>query len=317
VAKATESPELRRIASCREARAMDRRSRRFVPSSEGLEGRQLLSTAPVNPITGVSANPVANAPTGVQIDGSAAAGQTIEAKRHRIQNLPFFIGLLNKDGVVPQPAVQNIQSDLDSLVGQLHQANPSLASSFNLDIRKAERYEHITPISAAALNRDFGAVLVSAGANPETVADLQTQMTQLVDFDSTKGNSTITATNDYAIVLELAVESGRPLIYPNVPSLLGSDHQGNHGKIPITHNHTPSLTGNYTIGTNIQIVDSANKVVLGQAAVDPTTGVYSVKFDRKLPDGTYTVRVRAEDSGFVSAPSPRFTFEVATPPPRK
>jgi hypothetical protein len=309
-------PGFRRFANCLEARAMDRRSRRYVPSSEGLEGRQLLSTATTT-AAAASANPFGTAPSGVQIDGSAAAQQTIEAKRHRVENLPYFVGLLNKDGFVPQPTTQNIQVDLNTLIGQLHQGNSSTISTFNLDLRRAEKYENITPQGAAALTRDLGAALVAAGAPASTVADLQAQVTQLVNYDSTQVGSTIAATNDESMILQVALGIGRPLVYPTVPALLGTDHQGNHGKIPITHDHTPSLTGNYSIGTNIQIVDVNNKVVLGQAAVDKTTGVYTVKFDNPLPDGTYTVRVRAEDSGFVSDPSPKFTFEVVTPPVKK
>ena len=48
-------------------------------------------------------------------------------------------------------------------------------------------------------------------------------------------------------------------------------------------------------------------------SVDPATGTYQVKFANFLPDGLYTVRVRAEDAGFVSDPSPKYTFEVVTP----
>jgi hypothetical protein len=247
------------------------------------------------------------------VDEAAPAQQTIESKRHRIHNLPFFIGMLNKDGVVPQPAVQNIQNDLNLLVAQLHQGNSSLISAFNLDLRKAQSYENITPISQESLNRDFGAALIAAGAPAGITADLQKQLTQLIDYDSTQVGSTIAATNDYAIVLQLALEVGRPLVYPDVPALSGSNHQGNDGSIPVTHFHHPTLTGHYTIGTNIQIVDFHNKVVLGEAAVDPATGTYQVKFANYLPDGTYTVRVRAEDAGFVSDPSPKYTFKVVTP----
>jgi Bacterial Ig-like domain len=292
---------------------MDRRSRRFVPSSEGLEGRQLLSTAPVNPVTAAVANPATNTPSGVQVEGATAVEQTIEAKRHHIQNLPYFIGLLNKDNAVPQPTVENIQNDLYSFVGTLLQGNASLVSSFNLDIRKADAYENITPISEETLNRDFGAILVSTGVKAGTVADLQDQMKQLVQFDTTQPNSTITATNDYATVLQLAQGSGRPLVYPNVPALVGADHQGSIGKVAITHNHQPSLTGNYIAGVNIQIVNYKNNVVLGETTVNPSTGVYTVKFNNYLPDGTYSVRTRVEDSGFISDPSPQFTFKVVTP----
>jgi Bacterial Ig-like domain len=296
---------------------MDRRSRRFVPSSEGLEGRQLLSTAVANQASSVSTNPASTAPVGTQVDGAAPIQQTIEAKRHHIENLPFFIGMLNKDGVVPQPAVKNIQDDLLNELAQLNIGNSSLVSSFNLDLRKAEAFENITPTLEADLNRDFGAVLVATGVNAKTTADLQKQLALLVDYDSTQVGSTIAATNDYGTVLQLALQSGRPLVFPDVPALLGTDHTGNNGKIPITHNHRPSLTGSYAIGTNIEIVDVHNRVILGRGRVDPTTGVYTVQFNDPLPDGTYTVRTRAEDSAYVSQPSPKFTFEVVTPPPAK
>jgi hypothetical protein len=285
---------------------MDRRRRRFVPSSEGLEGRQLLSTSTT------SANPRLQAPAGAHVDGTAASSQTVETKLQRIQGLPFFLGKLDRDNVVPQPTVANIQNDLRLLVGQLHPGDSSIVAAFNRDLRKAQPYLTIRPQDAAALNRDFGAVLVSAGARPEVVTDLQRQMTDLASFASTRRDPRIVATNDYATVLQLALESGRPLVAPTAPSLLGADHQGNKGKVRITHNSQPSLTGNYVPGTNIQIVDDANQTVLGTATVDPVTSVYSVKFAGRLPDGIYTVRVRAENSGYLSAPSPKLTFEVLT-----
>jgi len=290
---------------------MDCSRRRFIPSSEGLEGRQLLSTATAPATPAAVATPNPNGPF-----NSPPSAPTIEAKLHRIQNLPFFIGQLNRDGAVPQPTVQNIQNDLNTLVAQLSPGNSSAVSTFNLDIRKAQPYLKIRPQDATALNRDFGTVLLAAGAKPAVVADLQTQMTALTNFATTQPNSRIVTTTDYAIVGQIALEIGRPLAAPAVPSLLGADHQGNKGKVQITHNSQPSLTGNHIAGTNVQIVDVNDQTVLGTAEVNPTTLVYSVKFNGKLPDGIYTVRVRAEDSGYVSPPSPAFTFEVVTPKPK-
>jgi hypothetical protein len=290
---------------------MDRSRRRFIPSSEGLEGRQLLSTATAPATPAAVATPNPNGPF-----NTPSTAPTIEAKLRRIQNLPFFIGQVNRDGVVPQPTVENIQNDLNSLVANLLPGNSSAASSFNLDIRKAQPYLKIRPQDAAALNRDFGTVLLAAGAKPEVVADLQTQMNDLTNFATTQPDSRIVATDDYAIVGEIALEIGRPLAAPLAPNLLGSDHQGNKGKVQITHNSQPSLTGSHIAGTNVQIVDVNNQIVLGTAEVNPTTQVYSVKFNGRLPDGIYTVRVRAEDSGHVSPPSPTLTFEVITPKPK-
>ncbi len=305
---------------------MDRRSRQYVPSSEGLEGRQLLtSTAGLAPASagaiGVgnnSINPYAGSVgANIQLDGGGAAQQTVQAQIHHIHNLPYFIGLLNKDGYVPQPAVANIQNDLLTFVASLQPGDPHLVSSFNLDLRKALSYENITPKSNAALNRDFGAVLYSAGVPQATVADLQKQLNTLIEYDSTQVGSTIAATNDYGTVLQLALQSGRPLTYPDAPFLLGTEHVGNNGRIPITHSHRPTLTGSYIIGTNIQIVNANDTQLLGQAKVNMTTGQYQVQFFNNLGDGIYHVRVRGEDSGYNSSPSTLFTFQITTPPVKK
>jgi hypothetical protein len=303
---------------------MDRRSRRYLPTSDSLEGRQLLSTttglAPASAGAdsgSASISPTSGASAGVQVDEGGAAAQTVQAKEHHIENLPYFIGMLNKDGYVPQPAVANIQKDLLSFVASLHEGNSSIISSFNLDLRKAQSYEDITPDSNATLNRDFGAALFSSGVPQATVTDLQNQMETLVQYDATQVGSTIAATNDYATVLQLALGSGRPLVYPDAPSLEGSEHVGNDGSIPITHSHRPTLVGSYTIGTSIQIVNADDTQLLGQVRVDKTTGQYEVRFFNYLGDGIYHVRVRGEDSGYNSSPSVLFTFEIKTPPAKK
>ncbi|WP_435011066.1 Ig-like domain-containing protein [Tundrisphaera lichenicola] len=302
---------------------MDRHRRRFVPSSEGLEGRQLLSTAsapapeapaPAASFSTVTPEATTSASTIVQAD-KTPGGQTIAAKLQRIQGLPLFLAKLNSSGEVPQPTLQNIQNDLTQLVGQLQPADKSAVSTFNLDLRKTQPFKTIRPQDAKALNREFGSVLTSAGANPTVVADLQNQMTDLTNYATTQRNSKIVATNDYAIVLQLALNTGKPLTSPTAaPSLISADHKGNAGKIQLTNNRQPTLTGTYIPGTNVQIVDASGQTVLGTGTVDTKTNNYQVKFDGELPDGTYRVRVRGEESGFVSAPSRVLTFEVRTPP---
>ncbi len=198
VALATEeSPDSADFANSREARAMDRRSRRYVPSSEGLEGRQLLSTTAAHPAAAVTANPFANASQRDPGRRLVAAQQTIEAKRHRIENLPLLHrpaqqGRLRPPADDPEhperPRYHRRPAPPGELVARLDvQPRPP---------QGPELREHHARSAAASLNRDFGAVLVSAGAPASTVANLQEQLTQLVNYDSTQVGSTIAATND-------------------------------------------------------------------------------------------------------------------------
>ena len=296
---------------------MDRRTRRYVPSSEGLEGRQLLASSP----TGLSAltggqvtNPYSNAPPGTQIDGSTPVADTIEAKLQHIQNYPFFLGQNNRDGAVPQPMASNIQNDLRALIGQLHPGDHATTFTFNKDLRQAQTTEHILPSQAQALNRDFGAVLQAAGADPTITADLQNQMNLLTQAATEQSSPSIVVRNEYATTLELALGTGRPLLAPAKPRLAPGSLKGTVHSIDFAKVAQPSLSGTYAPSTNIQIVD-ANNTVFGTATVD-TSGNYTVKFTNPLPNGTYTVRVRAEDVGYYSPPSKTYTFTVDLKAPK-
>jgi len=293
---------------------MDRRTRRYVPSSEGLEGRQLLSTASSSAATSLTntglnlTNPYSNTPGGTQIDGGAPVADTIEAKLQHIQNYSFFIGQNNRDGAVPQPTVGNIQNDLKALIGQLHPGDSGTTLAFNKDLRQAQTSYHFLPAQAAALNRDFGNVLQAAGADPQITADLQNQMNQLAQFATTQSDPSIVARNDYATTLELALGTGRPLLAPTKPRLAAGSLKGLVNKIDATQISQPSLSGTYAAGVNIQIID-ANDTVFGTATTN-SAGTYTVKFTNPLPNGTYTIRVRAQDLGYYSPPSKTYTFVV-------
>ena len=303
---------------------MDRRTRRYRPSSEGLETRQMLSTATgIDPkatavqavnttttITGYGTTAVA----GTQIDGQAPVADTIEAKLQHIQNYPYFIGLLNRDGAVPQPAVANIQANLRAMVGTLHVGDSAAVHQFNLDLRAAGKTYNILPDQAAALNRDCGAALTAAGADPQITANLQAEMNNLAQAATQQSNPSIVARNEYATTLQLALGTGRPLLAPARPKLSSTGRAGTINKLDATGVAQPSLTGTYAAGTNVQIVD-ANNTVFGTATTDKN-GAYTVKFANPLPNGTYTVRVRAEDLGYFSPPSKTYTFVVNVKAPK-
>ena len=301
---------------------MDRRTRRYVPSSEGLEGRQMLSTATAvnTKATALQTGAVtqattsgASVPAGTQIDGQAAVADTISSKLQHIQNYPFFIGQLNRDGFVPQPEVANIQANLYAMVGTLHQGDTNAVRQFNLDLRDAQKTYNILPQQAARLNRDFGAVLLSAGADPQITANLQNELNNLAQAATNQPTPSIVVRNEYSTTLQLALGTGRPLLAPARPRLASANRAGAVNKLDATNQAQPTLTGTYAAGTNIQIVD-ANNTVFGTATTD-ANGTYNVKFATPLPNGTYTVRVRSVDQNYFSPPSRTYSFVVKVKTP--
>lgn len=303
---------------------MDRRTRRYRPTSEGLEGRQLLSTATgIDPkatavqsaatsgLSGLTGTSTAN---GTQIDGQAPVADTIEAKLQHIQNYPYFIGMLNRDGFVPEPEVANIQSNLRALVGTMHVGDSTAVHQFNLDLRAAATTYNILPDQAARLNQDFGAVLLAGGADPQLTANLQTEMNNLAKAATQQSDPALVVRNEYATTLELALGTGRPLLAPAKPRLSSTVRKGTSNNLDVTNAAQPSLTGSYAADVNIQIVD-ANSTVFGTATTDKN-GQYTVKFANPLPNGTYTVRVRAEDLNYFSPPSKTYTFIVNVKTPK-
>ena len=295
---------------------MDRRKRKYVPSSEGLEGRQLLASAATSlgSITSSLTNPYSNTPAGTQVDGGAPVADTIEAKLQHIQNYPFFIGELNRDGAVPQPSVGNIQDDLRQLIGTMHPGDTATTLAFNKDLRNAQTSYNVLPSQADALNSDFGNVLLAAGADPNVTADLQSQMKALSQAATQQSDPSIVMRNEYATTLELALGTGRPLLAPAKPRLASASRSGTADNLDVTKLAQPSLSGTYAANTNIQIVD-ANNTVFGTATT-AANGTYTVTAATPLPNGTYTVRGRAQDDGYYSPPSKTYTFTVDVKTPK-
>ena len=287
---------------------MDRR--RFVPASEGLETRNLLSAASAAAANTAAVTSAATT-TGSQVDGNSAVAETIQTKFQRIQNLPFFLGRLTKGNALPGEAVAEIQGALRSNVASLHASSSDLVRKFNVDIRRVLTNENIRPTDAATLNNDFDAVLQGAGASPESRARLRDGMSQLTQFDSTQRTSAIVVANHYAEVLQVALGSGRPLVSPAKPRLVAGDRSTSHG-MDLTKKVEPSFTGSYAEGAQVQIVDINGKV-LGTSATIDKTGNYTVTLDQPLAEGKHTVFARATDSTYSSELSKPYNFTVKVP----
>src|SRR5437667_23823 len=104
---------------------MDRR--RFVPSAENLEGRQLQAS-----LFGQSISQKNSAPT-----ASANAPDTIWQKEVRIEHLPFYMRQPEPNRFLPRDTITQLQNDLAPLIAKLHKSPPEPLSLFNAILRAA------------------------------------------------------------------------------------------------------------------------------------------------------------------------------------
>ncbi|MEO6811322.1 MAG: Ig-like domain-containing protein [Isosphaeraceae bacterium] len=269
---------------------MDRR--RFTPSSEDLEGRQLLSL-----FGGKSqAQLQANQPV------------TVVQKAIRIERLPNLFQTVQNGRFVPKETVSRLQSDLQDIVGRLPKVpSQSTRVNFELTLRKVLSNASLSRESVQSLNHTFTQVMTSAGISEPALANLQTNMNDLMHADAQGVNPTSLAANDYAIVLETALAVGRPLRQPGAPRLQATDDSGVKGDGE-TSAVQPHLVGMYEASATIDIVDK-NRQVLG-TATSSANGMYVVRFAKPLAPGSYTVGVRATFGDIQSPVSPMITLKI-------
>ena len=277
---------------------MDRR--RFVPSSEGLEGRQLLSTAPTSVAAATGAATVA---TTSNVPNSAMQ------KSVRIERLPFFLRNVEPGRTLPGEIIDRLQADLHAVQGKLNPPPAATLEAFNKTLGDVLAKSSLGVEEAKALNQTFGAVLDGAGTPPALEAELKQVMNALARVDAGSSNSTILATSDYALTLQTILGVGRPITTPTAPTIAQPDTLGSRGGRITSLSH-PRLVGTYSAGTTIEIVNEAGAVIGSE--VVPENGRYTITIEPALADGTHTVRARAVDSGEFSAFSPSLTFRVVT-----
>ncbi len=291
---------------------MDRR--RYSPKGEGLEGRALLSLFGGHSAVGNSA--AFNASVSNQ-----DLPETFQQKEQRIEHLPFYLEQQGSGRILPAGTIQHLQADLNAVVSGLHAPTTGVVNHFNESLRRYLPDKGLSPANAVRLNHAFGAVLSHAGATPQETTNLQRDMNELALVDSLSSEPSITARNDYSLVLQTTLAVGRPLWTPTPATLEAKDGvRAKDGRSGVTRDHTPSLVGTYQAGAtkigyvNMQVLDGTGRV-LGTAPVD-SNGSYTVKVTTPLPDGTYGLRTRAQDEvGHLSAPSLHaYSLKVITRP---
>jgi hypothetical protein len=272
--------------------------RRFVPSADGLEVRQLLATATAIPTVSAAATTVAPSP--------------YDQRLQRIERLPFFLSSIEPNRSLPSGAVEAIQDNLLSIIGTLHAPPTTQLQEYNKLIRGILGGSSVSADQLQRLDRAFGKVLASAGANEATASSLRASLLQLerVSLNTASRPSSVAA-NDYTLILQLALALGKPLPAPTAVRLAPADDTGAKGD-HATRVNQPSLVGTYSEGATIQILDSDGNVVGATKAGEK--GAYSVRFAHPLQPGTYRVRVRAISAqGVASLSSQPFKLVILPP----
>jgi hypothetical protein len=285
----------------KEIRAMDRR--RFVPSHDGLETRELQATN----LTSLF---------GSQINSNLNLPITYEQKSLRIKRLPFFLGQITPSNTrfLPQAETTQIQNALYGMLDTIHRPPSKALDNYNYEIRHVVSKQSLSAADIQRLNFSFGAVLAAAKTPESSITQMQTALFNLVSKVDTASILPVTlATNDYSLTLQTALGIGRPMPPPIVPKIektQGIQAGVNHIKTPLVR---PHLVGTYHFHTVIEVVTPAG-VVVGAARVKKNNN-YTVQITVPQSVGDHEFRIRAVDTvGHLSKLSRPFVIRVV---PRK
>ncbi len=280
---------------------MDRR--RFIPVSEKVEGRMMLST--MNPMSGV----LGSLTTTVQSDLPV----TIQQKTTRIDRIPTNMRAFDRNRPLPRDLIEPIQQAMTESISSLDRASQQSIESFNEVLRDVVSRPTLSARSAQALNNALTGVLVSAGATTQEIDTIADNLhTLATTINTTLAQPVFVTTNDYATVLQMTLIVGQPMPAPNPPMLardMGATPATGHF---VTNTPTPTFTGTYQARATLQIYDQDSDVVFGQGQVEKN-GQYKVTFDKALAPGeVHTMRIRAiDDLGHVGRSSRPFTVRLA------
>jgi hypothetical protein len=282
---------------------MDRR--RFVPSPDGLETRTMMSTTAGSGLSFLGKSTTTAQPLPI----------TFQQKSDRIQNVPKNLRDLQPNRFLPAETIHQIQLGLYEIMGRMGKPVPAALTNYNLAMRRIVFHPTLSPANANLLNNGFTGALMAANTPDPGLTTLSTAMRQLTtQVDTASVNPTFLATNDASYILQLVNVIGQPMPAPRVPMIAkGSGRQIKPG-ISVTPLSNPYFVGTYEYGTTIQMLDTVNNVVVGQAAV-AKNGQYQLRVSTPLAAGVlYRFRVQAVDEAMhISHPSREFLVKVVAP----
>ena len=177
----------------------------------------------------------------------------------------------------------------------------------------------LRPQDARVLNNAFISVLQASGATPEATSQVATAMNSLVtQVDTASIQPVFLATNDYAMVLQLAQVVGQPMPAPSIPTITKASGVQTQARQSVSPLSQPTFVGSYQTNAQIQIYNQDTGQVLGSGTPNKS-GQYTIQIGTPLAVGKYHLRVRAVDAeGHLGNPSQYFTLSIIPPktPPK-
>jgi hypothetical protein len=282
------------VTFLKKIRAMDRR--RYVPSTEGLEGRELMAAF--------------NTSFGLQVATNLNVPITLQQKEKRIDNLPFYLERILPGRFLPKAEIQQIQAGLFSMIDAIHRPPPKALNNFNFSLRQVVNKQSLNASDIHLLNHGVTAVLKSAHTPESSITVIASALQTLTSqVDTASPQPGFLGTNDNTLVLETALSIGRPMPPPQLPRIKknnGIQAGPQHMKTPLAR---PTLVGTYHFHTVIQVVTPAG-IVVGQFNVR-RNGNYDVQITTPQPVGVHEFRLQAlDDAGHVSRIGAPFLIKV-------
>jgi hypothetical protein len=275
-------------------RAMDRR--RFIPSTEGLEGRELM--AGVNTLFGIQVTTNLNVPI------------TLQQKEKRIEHLPYYLEQIRPGRFLPKTEIEEIQSALFNMIDGIDKPRTDALNNFNYQLRKVVTKQSLTAGDIALLNHGVTAVLHSAHAPQPSIDGISNGLFTLTSqVDTASVQPVLLGSNDNTLVLQTALAIGRPMPPPQLPRIKknnGIQAGAQHMKTPLKR---PTLVGTYHYHTIIQVVTPAG-IVVGEANCRRNNN-FEVQITTPQSVGVHEFRLQAEDdAGHLSRIGKPFLLKV-------
>ncbi len=175
---------------------MDRR--RFIPRLDGLEARQLLSTA-----TPATTAQVSTATT------VATTDPNIDSQREtRIERLPQLLQQIRRDRFIPPGLIEALQNDLRAIENKLTAPPSASLRAFNLQLRKTISKSSISVADAKVLSNYFQNVLTRSNLDPKLVSRFGQHMEELARNSVNARSSASLVASDYSLLLQLSMGIG-------------------------------------------------------------------------------------------------------------